>query len=310
MSDDKKIYLIGNGFDLHHNLKTKYSDFKAFILRKNPNLVNKIDDIFSDKGWGRYEIEFWSILEEMLETLSYIDEFELYQDAFDGSETDMDRATYWHDPKINADTKSEELLIPLEMKKYFDDWIDSIELQYVKKDKKLELDKTSFYLCFNYTETLQKVYKVPEEQVLHIHGKRGIVYILGHNGSENIPYKGDLWQPYDDGSGQLTSDEDIRSVEVKQSINDTYLNLFGSYYKNSVKLIEENKEWFDNFSNVDKVIIMGLSMGNEDMIYLEKIIDLVPPNCQFTIYYYKSKDYIVSNLGDLLDRFKVEYFEW
>jgi len=84
LNDDKKIYLIGNGFDLHHDLKTKYSDFKAFLLRKNSILVNKIDEIFSDKGWGRDEIEFWSILEEMLETLSYIDEFELYQDACDG----------------------------------------------------------------------------------------------------------------------------------------------------------------------------------------------------------------------------------
>ncbi len=310
MRDDKKVYLIGNGFDLHHHLKTKYSDFKEFLFRQNSSLVNKIDEIFSDKGWGRDEIEFWSTLEEMLETLSYIDECELYQDAFDGSETDTDRASYWHDPKFNADNKSEELLIPLEMKKYFDNWVDSIDLQNVKIDKSLELCKTSFYLCFNYTETLQKVYKVPEKQVLHIHGKIGKEYILGHNGSEEIPYKGDLWQPYDDGSGQLTSDEDIRSVEVKESINDTYLNLFGSYYKNSVKLIEKNKEWFNNFSNADNVIIIGLSMGNEDMVYLEKIVELVPPNCQFTIYYYKSNDYIVSNLGGLLNRFKVEYIEW
>jgi hypothetical protein len=273
-------------------------------------LVEIVDEIFFERGYGSNDIELWSSLEEMLETLSCFDEYDLYQEAFDNSEWDMDRASYWHDPKYNADEKSKELLVPLELKKYFDKWVDSLDLLNIDKDNKFRLTKNSFYLCFNYTETLQKVYEIPEECILHIHGRKGKEYILGHNGKESLPYKGDLWEPYDDGSGQLTSDEDIRSVEVKQSINDTYLYLFRSYYKNSLTLIEQNLQWFDNFKNTNNVIIMGLSIGNEDKVYLRKIIDLVPSNCVFTIFYYKTLDDLVKNIGCMLDGFIVEYVEW
>lgn len=307
---NRKIYLVGNGLDLHHNLKTKYSDFKDYIFQKNKELVHNIDSIFNEKGYSNQEIELWSILEEMLVTLSYIDDDEIFQEAFDNSENDMDRASYWHDPKFNADTMAEDLLIPLEMKKYFDEWIESINTDSIKKDCKLRLSKKSSYICFNYTDTLQKKYNIPESQVLQIHGRKGQEYILGHNGEEELPFKGDLWYPYENEDGEITSDEDIRTVEVKESINETYSSLFRKYYKNSVKLMEQYKEWFDKFKSANKVIIMGLSLGQEDMIYLKRIVELVPSTCKFVIYYYKSKMSLIKNIGSTLDKHKVKFVKW
>lgn len=306
----EKIYIIGNGFDLHHSLKTKYSDFKEFLEEKNKVLVQKIDSVFSEKGYKNDEVKLWSTLEEMLISLSYIDDDEIFQESFDNSEDDMDRASYWHDPKFNADKIAEDLLIPLEMKKHFDEWIETINIESIKKDYKLSLSKKSYYLCFNYTDTLQRKYNIPESQVLHIHGKKGQDYILGHNGAEELPFKGNLWYPYENEDGELTSDEDIRTVEVKESINDTYSSLFRQYYKNSIKLIDEYKEWFKKFQFVNKVIIMGLSFGQEDMIYFKKIVELVPSTCKFIIYYYGSNMNLINNIGNILDKHKVQYVKW
>jgi hypothetical protein len=310
LKDYKTIYLIGNGFDLHHKLKTKYSDFKMFLKEKDNNLVDLIDNVFFTRGYSKNEVEMWSTLEEMLEVLSYLDEDEIYQEAFDNSEWDMDRASYWHDPKFNADEKAKELLTPLMMKKYFDEWVESLNTGLVKKDWKLRLRKRSTYICFNYTDTLQKIYRISDEHVLHIHGRIGQEYILGHNGLEKLPYIGDLWNPYEDVDGNTTSDTDIREVEVKESINETYLRLFRSYSKNSAKIIQDNFYWFERFNSAKKVIIMGLSLGSEDIVYLQKLVEMVPKECRFKIYYHPSKDELIKNIGTLLDAFKVKFVKW
>jgi hypothetical protein len=42
-----KIILIGNGFDLHHGLKTHYSDFHKYISQYNPELECFFEDYFN-----------------------------------------------------------------------------------------------------------------------------------------------------------------------------------------------------------------------------------------------------------------------
>ena len=34
----KKLYIIGNGFDLNHGLKTNYTDFKAWLKNYKPEI--------------------------------------------------------------------------------------------------------------------------------------------------------------------------------------------------------------------------------------------------------------------------------
>ncbi len=41
-----KLYIIGNGFDLAHELSSRYSDFAAFCKIKNPNLFELVNLTF------------------------------------------------------------------------------------------------------------------------------------------------------------------------------------------------------------------------------------------------------------------------
>lgn len=63
----------------------------------------------------------------------------------------------------------------------FRNWVDSININ--DAEKVLDLPMECRYLTFNYTETLERVYSIPESNILHIHGSRlsDKEYIIGHN---------------------------------------------------------------------------------------------------------------------------------
>ena len=41
-----RLYIIGNGFDLHHDLRTSYSDFGKFLNKRNISLYDQLLDYF------------------------------------------------------------------------------------------------------------------------------------------------------------------------------------------------------------------------------------------------------------------------
>jgi len=54
-----KLYIIGNGFDLHHGLKTRYCDFVSYLKKKNKelycHLVHYINVESENKLWSDFE---------------------------------------------------------------------------------------------------------------------------------------------------------------------------------------------------------------------------------------------------------------
>lgn len=57
-----KLFLIGNGFDLHHGIASRFSDFGRSVAASDPNIVRLIDEyLFVDK-------DFWNCLEARLAT--------------------------------------------------------------------------------------------------------------------------------------------------------------------------------------------------------------------------------------------------
>ena len=67
-----------------------------------------------------------------------------------------------------------------ELKVVFTEWVDSLSLGGIKRQ--LELPMEGRYFTFNYLETLEAVYGIPRDKVMHIHGKRGEGdYLFGHN---------------------------------------------------------------------------------------------------------------------------------
>lgn len=42
----ENLYLIGNGFDIHHQIKCRYSDFQEWLYENNPVLENRLFQVY------------------------------------------------------------------------------------------------------------------------------------------------------------------------------------------------------------------------------------------------------------------------
>jgi len=65
---------------------------------------------------------------------------------------------------------------------------------------------------------------------------------------------------------------------------------FSALYKDTDKIITQNENYFSNLHTVDQIISLGLSYGNVDIPYLERITAAVDPTTKWIIYYYNDND--------------------
>ena len=132
-----QMYIIGNGFDMHHSLNTAYFKYKTYIKSINKRLVDRLDQLMEEHGIEADDIKYWSKLEDYLYVISQFDIDKVYDASLTSSESDMDRASYWSDPGYNAKTYSKEITdVVKDVKNHFDCWIQDIE-------KSISIDNTS-----------------------------------------------------------------------------------------------------------------------------------------------------------------------
>ncbi len=56
-----KLYIIGNGFDLHHKIQSSYTDYRTWLESNDPETLADINEIF-----GMPELPWWRNFEESL----------------------------------------------------------------------------------------------------------------------------------------------------------------------------------------------------------------------------------------------------
>lgn len=145
IKEEERLYVIGNGFDVHHYIKSKYSDFKNGVCKnENTNFADLMDTFFSNSR------DFWNDIEK----------------AF--GEYDEKSITDFCKPENPEDFKYDhpgqwqagiEDVIPYifedamnNFRDAFCEWVKNIDITFAKAD--LQLPPRSKYLSFNYTETL------------------------------------------------------------------------------------------------------------------------------------------------------------
>ena len=43
------LIIVGNGFDLAHEMPTSYNDFKTFLLCSNPAMIEELESLYTLK---------------------------------------------------------------------------------------------------------------------------------------------------------------------------------------------------------------------------------------------------------------------
>lgn len=59
-ADSHTLFIIGNGFDIHHGLSTKYTDFRDYLKKKDHKLLEELENNFGidsneDYLWNSFE---------------------------------------------------------------------------------------------------------------------------------------------------------------------------------------------------------------------------------------------------------------
>lgn len=254
------FYVIGNGFDLHYGLNTTYRNFKAFLLENGyRELVRKVDRLFYERGnFSPEEIDAWSIFEDMLQVFNCLDADEIYDEAMDNAETDDDRADYWDSPSWNVGYYNEYIRV---LKQQFDYWIRSFDTCIVT-DHYFRPRNSDFILTFNYTTTIEDSFYPVNYDIVHIHGTVGQELVLGHNNYQ----KPDTFNVIED------ENSDYRDTATRNAVNDVLELAAVQYFKNSEKILSEYASVFSSIPLYDKVVIMGLSCGLQDSMYVREIL--------------------------------------
>lgn len=261
----KKLFIIGNGFDIAHGLPTRYSDFQDYLMENYPGASDEYlsvpESITMPDGSEKYnddevvgfllkiiteaEVtdEKWSDLENTLGLLDFDD----YFDDWDYEEDENE----WHEvdrnQKISANISDSIRMI----KEYFTDWIETIDLSDVEVNRNFcdLIDcNNDLFLTFNYTETLENIYEA--ENVYHIHGKQGGDLVFGHG--NNTDY-------YDEYVTRNIGSENYLS-ELQEALK-----------KDTQVVISKNKSLFKLFGEVDEIYSYGFSFSDVDMVYIKEI---------------------------------------
>ena len=135
------LFIIGNGFDLHHGMSTSYSAFREYIKRR-PDIWRRLrtlygDDVEKDMWWYRFE--------EMLAKVNY----QNLMITGNG----MALGPTWIDN-----------LLCYNLPVFFGEWIRSID-DNVKPDALLHVEMDAQFFTFNYTMTLEKAYHINNQNI-------------------------------------------------------------------------------------------------------------------------------------------------
>lgn len=254
---DQILYIVGNGFDLHHGIASSYRAFGRHLEAVDRDTYREIERYFSvdDDFWWEFETRL-----AMLDTDKLLDDagqFLVSYGADDWSDARHHDYQYELDRVVEAISKT--------LRRRFGEWIRQliIPTSGSLSGKMLPLRRDAQYLTFNYTNTLQRVYSVAEENVVHLHGTAVCTdehLILGHG-----------WQctPADSLNHAIDlSGADIRVTEG----NDIVDRYFSETFKPTARIIQEHQPFFRRLADVRKILIMGHSLSSVDLPYFRELL--------------------------------------
>ena len=259
-----RLYIIGNGFDIAHGIPSKYSDFRDYCERNIPEMYMKLS-----RYYGNQIDDLWSRFEENMPSISQNAIFDWA--TINNPDWNQNMNGYY---RFINEIRNEVDYVDT-IKTDFTEWIQSIELANVHRLYHLLLED-SLFMAFNYTLTLENVYQVNPDQVLHIHGcVRGNFpqLILGHNMQD-----------------AEINDIFTSEVEIQQEACSEVASLVKGWRKDTQAVIAENEDFFSLLADITDVYVLGHSMADVDLPYFEHVRDIVNEGAIWHISYYGDND--------------------
>lgn len=291
----KTLYIIGNGFDIHHGLDTRYQSFAKYLEESNSELYDLLLTYYglpdiTDPDITDYEYGLWSQFEEALADLDYSSVLDDNSDwaANPSAEDFKDRE--WHQYQHQMELIIKDLTINLIGE--FNNFILKADYVSIPESALVEIEGDSQLLNFNYTGTLSEAYGIEDERITYIHKKAAAEesrIILGH-GTDPANF-----EPEEEAPPAGLSEEELFEWEQDQadqydysyeSAREEILSYYTKAFKNTAEIIRENRKFFSNLSDIEKVIVLGHSMSKVDLKYFEEIKSKLKANAVWNVSYF------------------------
>ena len=290
------VLVIGNGFDLHHKLNTRYSDFVNFC--KSAELTGDLKKICENNSFMNYFARVveandgWIDCEERIDYILNI--FSLIISHFEETHRMMEvkilssgqRAALksfknymgegstgyfqfenrykgpfreFNKKLFLEDLKSEldDLIILLNY--FLDTELEQLNLSTCSEQ--IKQIKAEYVVNFNYTDTCSKVYGINDGDVFYIHGKlnevpNNIVFGINDSDSENLDF--------------------------------IYFKKYFQRIQKRTGLLDRSRFYDRTEGNFARVHLFGHSLGETDK---ETLVQIESLSSQFIIYYLDQPDY-------------------
>lgn len=288
-----KLYIIGNGFDLHHNLKTRYHDFAIYLKKNNADIYDILESFIS---YSTSEKDLWSKFEENLANLDVEAILHEHSDRLpDYSNDDFrDRDRYVF-PDI-----MDELLIKLtkDLFSAFKNFIQEVVQPNSSFEQKIDINEEAIFLTFNYTNTLERVYHIDRSRITYIHNSafyNSEDIILGHginpesfevrlhhppNGLN--PDEIEKWyNDYDENYYDFSYDEGKNRI----------MEYFKETFKPTREIIKQKASFFKQLNTIEEIFIFGHSLSKVDLPYFKELVKHINTHVKWTVSYYNNEEY-------------------
>lgn len=289
-----RMLIVGNGFDLEHDLKTAYWNFREYLEENHLDFLIAFEKMYNfypvdfgdpyvgkdaQQKWEKnLKSKLWESFEEAIgspDIGSMLNTSECILDNLDldggnvGIEDTMDE--YWRN----------EYGFIKQFPEYVKEWIEQISTKdIVPRKQALVNDEECICLSFNYTDTLENVYHIGD--VLHIHGSvcknSWVEPIMGHYNRENI----EKHKVAANKAGEYFD-------EGEESIQKAIAEFLEPINKDTDEIIKNNQRFFDQLSEIDSITIVGWSVGRVDIPYLRKVAESVKAETIWHVYWHDEK---------------------
>lgn len=328
----KTLTIIGNGFDLGHDLPTRFDNF----INSNPALYKSKYDIFCNgkNSWNDIENKYQKLLCHVMEQRSWLDiTEEVEQIIRDYGFTEYGEVDYYGyvseawDDEINNITNLIQLLEEFEQD--FQNYLkvacnDKAILDAKPRYNISEiLHRSDTIISFNYTHTVELLYGI--ENIFHIHGDVDDCIAIGCGTLDRIkeslidaeyptmkkftPDKHGLSEMMfyyeEDMDGNRVENHFIKGFfdDVVASVEDKESEIFSLLDRKSKDSLSFRKKIINMLKgqHYDKVYIIGHSIGNADF----SVFDAINKDAIVTCSYFDENDFV--DKDDALRKLQLEH---
>lgn len=325
------------------------NNLRPILEEENPELFSKLDKLYFDENieyWSDFEGKIGNVediqflhdgLENEMDKL-YMEDIsyyppsdERYGDVFSAIEDAKHAAECYRIDLKNRfiDTHLDDFN---EFNYFIEEGLRSMaekandeaknKSQIIQRD--FNFDSDDYYLTFNYTSTLEILYPhlIPNH-ICHIHGSvqdnSDLIYgnIIDnlYSGISEFYTENPNYDPEDGKDAETSNYRDYIEIvtysEKEQTdYNDFVIKQINELNTSMVKPVQETVLVdFLRQANIDEVLIYGLSIGEVDIPYLEKINDLFPNSKWAISYFNNSSDPVCRHSNKLSFASKITLFE-